>query len=194
MKTILAFAFMFFVTSCLFAQPQIKTGVYSVSGAVIFSSSSTDLQAAGETKTTAFSLSPSLSYFAFDQIEFNISPSYTTSKSERTFSFPAPSSTSTFNSTGLGARLGLRYYFEMENIVPFVGAGGGLSWTKFSGSFFPSSSFSSPTKSYTAEGGIEYFINQVFAIEPSIQYRGTKSQSSSDNGFYISMGVKYFIF
>jgi len=185
MKTLIVLLILFAGASTVLAQPQLQRGVYSVSGSLGFSSSSAT-SPGGESNISEISLFPSLAYFVLDHIELNVGPSYLYASSE--VSSPGfPSSTTTTSSMGI--RLGLRYYFQSEKIAPFVGAHGGVSWSKVSGG----TPFSPPLRIYAIEIGADYFVAQTFALEPMIQYGGFKTSSASETGFEIAIGVKYFI-
>ena len=185
MKTSIVLLIIFAGTSAVLAQPQLQRGVYSLSGSLGFSSSSLT-SPGGESSTSEISLFPNLTYFVLDHIELSIGPSYLYASSE--VSSPGfPSSTTT--SSSMGIRLGLRYYFQSETIAPFVGAHGGVSWSKGSGG----TTFSPPLRIYSVEIGADYFVAPTFAFEPMIQYGGVKTASTSETGFEIALGVKYFI-
>ncbi|MEX2115794.1 MAG: outer membrane beta-barrel protein [Bacteroidota bacterium] len=185
MKTSIVLLVLFAGTSTVLAQPQLQRGVYSLSGSLGFSSSSTT-SPYGESNTSEISLFPSLAYFVLDHIELSVGPSYLYASSE--VSSPGfPSSTTT--SSLMGIRLGLRYYFQSEKIAPFVGANGGVSWSKVSGG----TPFSPPLRIYAVQIGADYFVAQTFALEPMIQYGGVKTSGTSETGFNIVIGAKYFI-
>jgi hypothetical protein len=186
MKTFMICVIISLVASFSFGQPQLARGVYSASGFISFSSTSTDIQNNSNT-TTVLEISPSLSLFVSDGIELTLAPSLLKSSSE---SSSPPSNTS--RTTSLGIQAGFRYYFPADAYAPFVGAGAGLAWSKYSGSFeLP---FSSPLKTYFLEGGIDFFVTSSFAVEPSVRYRGTSRDVYSDTGILLSFGVKYFVF
>ncbi len=164
--------------------------MYSLSGSLLFSSTSSDVSSSSQ-KRTILALSPGASYFVDDRIELTGAVFYTRMNSQIAAAGPFFYS-SDYTTTSISVRLGLRQYFPMETIAVFVGANGGLSWYKFDG-FLGAGSYSPPTRTYALELGLDYFLNQVLALEPAIQYLGTKSDFNSDAGISVSVGVKYFI-
>ena len=188
MKTLIVTALLFLASSLVIAQSQIRKGVYSISGSISLTSGSSSFQDAKQT-STSFEFSPSVSLFVSDVIEVTCAPSFSRSSSE--IDFPGqPVHTS--SGTGLGIGLGARYYFPLETTALFIGAGGGLSWSKFgSGDFY--NTFTPATKTYNFAVGFDYFVAQALAIEPQFQYRGTERETATSNGIFASIGVKYFI-
>lgn len=184
MKTPILLATLVVGKCLLSAQPQIERGVYSASGSLSFSSTSDDRHVT----ITTFLLSPGIAFFLIDHVELSLNPSYSLSTSEVDIA-PLPSTTTT--STVLGIQLGLRYYLASQTVLPFVGAGGGLSWSKVSGTL--ESPYLSPVKAYNIELGFDYLLTRTFSIEPSIHYKGRKTEYYSDRGFFVAIGVKYFV-
>jgi len=190
MKSVLIFLRALCSVSICVAQQQIKSGVYSLSGSIMYSSTSSEVLSSRQTRTN-FVLSPGASFFLDDRIELTGAAFYSRMNSETNATGGVPYS-SGITSTSISVRLGLRQYIPMETIAVFVGANGGLSWFKYDGSF-GTGSFSPPNRTYAIEVGLDYFLNQVLALEPSMQYLGAKSDFNSDAGISVSVGVKYFI-
>lgn len=188
MKTVPAVIVVALAPFVLLGQSQIGQGVYSVSGSMSLAFGSADLQGTTQ-RSMLVGFSPSASVFVLDQIEVAIEPTYVTSSTETTI----PGQTGvTSSNTSLGVVVGLRFYFPLEAVAPFVGVGGGVSWMKFSSGTI-TGAFSQPRKQFIVEAGFDYFITHSFAIEPGIQYRGVESLANSKRDFSISAGVKYFI-
>lgn len=82
--------------------------------------------------------------------------------------------------------VGLRYYFPLDKIAPFIGAEGLARWMSIDDSWY-----SEPTSDYRFTGGMEIFILQNAAIEPAIIYSKYSNSVVSSSEF--SIGVKYFI-
>jgi hypothetical protein len=180
--------------SMAFAQEQFQKGVYALGGSINYSSSTYKTPSSYSTyDRTAFSVMPTLSYFVANQLELSFGPGYLYSK----YSFPGEDD----KETALALSLGLNYYIPLGKEALFLGAGGQVSWTKYSYAYSaPYSnpnydpSFSPPTSTYYFVGGAEIFIAQTASIEPSIKYARTRyNENVSQHGFIFGIGFKYFI-
>jgi opacity protein-like surface antigen len=170
-----------------FAQEQIKQHVYSLGGS-IFYLSDTQKSPGYEIDESTYLFMPSISYFIIDQCELSVNIGYEHSTSTYSSSM-YPSSSPETKTTILDLGLGIRYYFPVGKIAPFIGASGGVSWISLQ-----SQSFSTPQTNLSLIGGLEIFISQSAAIEPAIQYaRSRYSDQTSSNRIEVGIGVKYFI-
>lgn len=169
------------------AQDQLKKGVYSLSGSLAYISTNSkenfnDL----EIDESSFAVFPRASLFVFNRIEGSLGLGYY--RSSVTVSPASPSVLVHGKSTSLEVSLGLRYYFPLEKVAPFIGADGGMYWSSSEGR-----SYSKPVSDYSFIGGIEIFISQTAAIEPAITYLRHFDDIGLANQFSVSVGVKYFI-
>jgi hypothetical protein len=184
MKTIAVISIVFLSFMELHAQNQIKQGVYTLSGTLNYYSTSVKDNSSGFDQTDVM-LTPSGSYFIIDQAELSFGMEY-----ERSIS-KSNNSSQEWKYTRPGLELGVKFYLPYGNVAPFIGAFGDVSWISFNGQ-----SYSSPLTSYSFTGGLEVFISEAAAIEPSIGYyiyHSTDQHSDSENQFRIGIGVKYFI-
>ena len=172
------------------AQDQIKQGVYSLGGSFSYSSATTKYTNDEFTNST-YALAPSISYFFIDQCELSFSVGYTVSSEKYSGSIIFYSNPERKNKN-LDLSLGMRFYFPLGKVAPFIGASGQISWTT---PYYESSQpFMPPTTGYTLTGGLEIFIAQSAAIEPAVVYEKTRYDAqSSSNVVLIGIGVKYFI-
>jgi len=160
----------------IFAQDQIKKGTYALGGSVGFFSTVSH-QNGSDIDETDFVFSPNISYFFINNLELALSPYYGTSSS------------SGFSHKSLGIGMGFRYYFSAKNISPFLGANVESNWSALNGS-----SYSSPNSSGTLEGGLEVFISNSAAVEPTVTYFSERlGDQFTVSGFRIGVGIKYFI-
>ncbi len=181
MKAIIAvFLALIFVAS-LQAQDQLKKGVYSLSGYLAYISTSSVAEVGVELDESALAILPKASLFVFDRVEGSLGLGYT--RSSRTIEgLPL------LKYTSLEVGLGLRYYFPLENIAPFIGAEGGMYWSANEG--YP---YSKPASDYQFTGGLEIFISRTASIEPAMMYSKRLTSGTSTRQFSFVIGVKYFI-
>ena len=181
MKTITAvfLAFVFIVNAQ--AQDQLKKGVYSLSGSLSYSSSSSS-SIGNENDEQDITLLPRASLFVFDRVEGSLGLGYSY------YIVKSSYESVEYRRTALLLSLGVRYYFLSGKIAPFVGADGGMYWTSSEGR-----TYSKPVSNYGLIGGIEIFISQAAAIEPALVYSRYSDEFASGSEFSISLGVKYFI-
>jgi hypothetical protein len=131
---------------------------------------------------------PSISYFIVNQCELSVSIGYIGSTSKFTSSAYTYSPTES-KGTNLALGLGIKYYFPVGKLAPFIGASGGTSWSSRQ-----DQSFSTPTTYYNLTCGLEIFISNAAAIEPAIIYSKYRySEQFSKSGFQVGIGAKYFI-
>ena len=201
MKRIALIVTILILALTLHAQEQIKQGAYSLGGSIFYSSSSINYSSY-DYNQSIYAISPIGSYFIIDQVEISFGVSYLYSKSYSTLSSSYYYSglgyieTGSYESksTDLSISLGLAYYIPLGNISPFIGTGGGVSWTK-SNMSANSETFSPPRTKYYFVGGLEIFISQVASIEPAVMYTEIRrSENVSQNIIMVGVGVRYFIY
>ncbi len=164
-----------------------KQQVYSLGGAIYYASS-TEKNDTYESDGSTYLFMPSVSYFIVDRCELSLDIGYIHSVSNNSSSLYSMSSSES-KTTSLEIGLGIRYYFPVGTIAPFIGASGGTGWTSFQ-----SQSFSTPQTNVKVTGGLEIFISQAAAVEPTINYESYHyNDQTSSHGIQVGVGVKYFI-
>ena len=162
------------------AQDQIKQGVYSLGGSIGYASISYGSDSFTSDVTELF-FAPSCSYFIVDQLELSFGVGYS-------YQFASYSDSPDNKWTILSLEFGSRYYFPCGKVAPFIGANGSLGWTSINGSSYLTQT------NYSFTGGVEVFISQAAAIEPTINYNSYHyNDQTSSHGIQIGLGVKYFI-
>ena len=180
MKTIAVVSIVLLSFMNMQAQDQIKQGVYTLSGLLNYNSSS--FKSNGfDINVSEVMLSPIGSYFIVDYVELSFGVEY--SRVSET-----SNGSSAMKYTNPGLELGARYYIPCGKIAPFIGASGQVSWFSMNGQ-----TYSSPSTYFIFIGGLEVFISETAAIEPSIGYNINHAMDQSGNQFRIGIGVKYFI-
>jgi hypothetical protein len=184
MKTIAVVSIVLLSFMKIQAQDQIKQGVYTLSGSIGYLYEAQNLNSQTIDMSNYY-FGPTGSYFIIDQIELLFGAEYY--HYSTTFKNANNSSTSTNGGILLG--VGPRYYFPCGKVAPFIGANGSVEWLINNGTS------SSPQISYGFIGGIEIFISNAAALEPSIKYEHLHIDNQNYlNVFMFSIGVKYFIF
>jgi hypothetical protein len=193
MKTITAvFLSLVFIVN-LQAQDQLKKGVYSLSGSLAYTSYNAKMEIDGpenfiyEIDESTLIIFPKASLFVFDRIEGSLGLGYY--RSSATLSPASRNVLVLGKSTELEVSSGLRYYFPLEKIAPFIGAEGGMYWRASEGR-----SYSKPVSDDSFMGGMEIFISKAAAVEPAISYLKHVDEFTTSHSFIVSVGVKYFIF
>jgi hypothetical protein len=187
MRTLFVVCIVILFLSNAFAQEQIKQHVYSLSG-VIYYASSTSTSDTYESDGSTYYFVPSVSYFIIDQCELSLSIGYVHSVSNSSSSLYNLSS-SEFKSISIDLGVGIRYYFPVGTIAPFLGVSGGTGWTSSQGQ-----SFSTPQTNFRISGGLEIFISPAAAIEPTMNYDSYHYyDQTSSHGIQVGIGIKYFI-
>jgi hypothetical protein len=131
-------------------------------------------------------MSPRISYFLLDEIEITLAPALEDWNIDNSSTLPFYGSSST-GATNIALTLGFRYYYSLEDLALFVGPSGGWGWSKTRGSF------SSLRPTYMIEGGLDYFIANTAALEPSVSYSSTEISEATITAVSFGVGVKYFI-
>jgi len=182
MKTTLAIVVLFLAFVETQAQEQIKRGVYSFGGSVSYSYSRNYFDDQLFYKISTITISPNVTYFIVDNVELSASFGY----SQTDYDLLVRDNKLRTLSSGLG----LRYYFSASNtLAPFIGAGGLVMWNTLMGG-----AYSTPQWTYNVIGGLEIFVAQSVAIEPSISYSKIRTDSDASSiGIQFGIGAKYFI-
>lgn len=182
LKLVLFLVLITVVSSCLLAQNPLKQGVYSLGGSVSLTISNEEFN---NVKYKYFNilLAPSYGYFVTKNISIN---------GRFGFSYMEYESSSNMGSTHKGYSryyslgVGVRYYFDKETIIPFIGIGGDYS---------KSYNSESEGKGVSFIGGINYFISKEVALEPFLSYSISSynglNQNSSDFRFGVS--INYYL-
>lgn len=165
MKTVLSFVFLFIFSSALLAQNSIPRGTYNIAGSVSFSSVSVEHSTNNQ---NTFALSPQVGYFFANNISLSLLLQYTHNSVGDNSS----------NQWGLGP--GVRYYFELENVHPFLGA-----------SFLYGKTTNSSDDTFTntvflISGGFDYFLNESVAIEAGLSYSFENIKLPDSYSYFIS--------
>lgn len=181
MKNLLVLSTLLFISSIVFAQSPLNKGTYTVGGNISFSSYS---QKNNSDNQNFLTVEPKLGYFFIDDFYTGTSLllSYYSSGS--------------YSSTTYGLGPIIRYYFDVENLKPFLGL-------EYVYSFMSNGDDSEKNTqtSFTMNAGIDYFITNYFALEGSINYSfinhdftdGTGSSQLSSKLLNIGVGANYFI-
>lgn len=160
-----------FILAVSDSQAQVRRGMYSLRGSVSYASMETKT-ASFTQKTTTFSFSPAFSAFLTDVLEVNWAVNYTDVKTDGSFS------TSTYNYNTLLA--GLRLYLPLGETALFGGASIGKSerQTRFG---------------YQIEGGLDYFLSPVIALEPVIVHSWDGDDDIQTRETMLYIGFRYFL-
>ena len=179
--------FVLFLSAAVLAQSPISKGTINLNGNLSFSSQSYE---EGDVNRNVLTLNPYIGYFFADNFSFGLSLSY------NRISLGSASVTD----WGIGPNL--RYYFEVENVKPFISAG--YSYTK---TFFSSNDDETRHGSQISiAAGVDYFITNNVAIESIVSYNFNndrlpdsskgmyKSLDQKSNTFQIGVGINFFIY
>ena len=178
MKTIQLFITISLLTF-LASNAQISKGNWMVGGSGNFTNYKSTFQS-GNTETTqtgsAFTISPNLGYFIIDNFALG---------SIVSFSFSNPSGDNT-NSHGYGISPFIRYYFRKSDkmINPFLQTSYGFSKGK------SDSGGSNKSTGYAIKGGSAIFFNSSVALELSLNYNSSKTNSDVKYK-YFTVGIGF---
>ena len=172
--------------SLLYSQVALKKGVYSLGGSIEYNSSKNTLNDLSETtvKSSSFAFQPSFSYFVIDNLSIGASVSFLYYEIEMSSSVYNYDSKARDRQFGIGPSI--RYYFETNNIVPFLGIAD--SYSKDIDSEQEGNAFS-------ISGGFDYFLSNSVGLEPYLSYsivHFTKPDQKT-NSFSIGLRINYFI-
>lgn len=172
----------------------IRKGMSRLSGAAAFSWNHQSLDETNggashiDSKTLQFSLSPSYSRLITNNLELGGVFSFMYNKYDTEFSFPDNSIKNSSYYLSIGVGPAVRYFFTADNMVPFVGVSYLFSYSGQQGVG------SKETMTNLNMGaGLDYFISDNTAIEPSITYAFYWYESGTMNRLNIGVGINYFI-
>jgi hypothetical protein len=164
----------------IYGQEALNKGVFSLAGTIEYSSfSSSDNYSSYNSHL--FYFDPQFVYFVGDHTSLGITLNYINNFSGST-------------SSSLSVGPAFRYYFYVEEFIPFLE----LSATLGSPNLESNSGFEA---GISIKGGLDYFLSNSVALEPSISYDHTSFTPSGNsysatitNVFEVGIGVNYFIF
>jgi Outer membrane protein beta-barrel domain len=172
--------------SLLYAQAALKKGVYSLGGSIEYLNSKNTVNDPYETttKSSYFRFQPSFSYFIIDNLSIGGSVSYFYSETE--ISSTAYDLNSKYISRQFGIGPSIRYYFETNNIVPFLGVGDAYSKDIDS---------EQESNTFNISGGFDYFLSNSIGLEPFLSYSiiHYNKPDQNVNSFSIGLRINYFI-
>lgn len=172
--------------SLLYSQAALKKGVYSLGGSIEYSHSKNTLNDPSDitVKSSTFGFQPSFSYFVIDNLSIGGNVSfiyYDIEMSSSAYSYDSKAKDRQF---GIGPII--RYYFETNNIAPFLEVGGAYSKDIDS---------KQEGKRFNFSGGFDYFLSNSVGLEPYLSYsivHFTKPDQNT-NSFSIGIRINYFI-
>ncbi|MCF6268350.1 MAG: porin family protein [Melioribacteraceae bacterium] len=176
------FIIVLFISISLSAQDALNKGVYTLSGSATYSSTNSTYTWTGNddnVKTTTISITPSFGYFIIDNLQL---------RSNISFFYKELSLNNTYNNIDRNYTIGVgvKYYFRMNNLSPFISADYGYS---------NATTGSNDANSFIFAGGLNFFISNSVALEPFVQYSTRNSISYLKNQTETSIGIRivYFI-
>ncbi|MBI1937001.1 MAG: outer membrane beta-barrel protein [Ignavibacteriales bacterium] len=184
MKNLLVVFLAFIFTASLFAQSPIGKGTYTLGGSISYSFQTFDDSGSDQ---TVFKFNPEAGYFFIDNFYVALSftyahYSYGNSKSDQ---------------YGIGPTA--RYYFDADQLKPFLGVG--YNYYRLT---FGSSSNKISSSELKLIGGVDYFITENFALEANMNYSFINynypdgyyyySYVRKSKMFQVGVGVNYFIY
>ena len=184
MKTTIFFALCISVS--LFAQSPTSKGTINLNGNLSFSSQSYE---EGNDNTNVLTLNPQVGVFLIDNLSLGLSLSY-----DRI-------SLGSSSNTNWGIGPNLRYYFNSENVKPFLSIG--YSYTE---TFTSLNDDKWKGHQFILGGGLDYFIARNVALETTVSYKfNTVTIPESYNAFYrnleqksktflIGIGINFFLY
>ena len=178
-KIIFTIVFCFIGTS-LFSQT-LDRGTYMVGGSINYSSSSTE---GAENSINEFTFAPRGGYFFLKNLYTGMSVIY------KSYSYGENSK----STIGIGPVV--RYYIDINKFKPFAGIG-----YIYKKSYNITCDSETVKTNFILSGGVDYFINNFFALELSANYGFTGNSyisgnyigESSGNTFNVLLGANYFI-
>ncbi len=166
--------------SGIYGQEALNKGVFSLAGNIGYNSSSYQDNYSSNT-SYIINISPQFVYFIADHFSLGITLNYINNFDGST-------------SSSISVGPSLRYYFYVEEFIPFLD----LSATLGDPNLESSSGFGA---GLIIKGGFDYFLSSSVAIEPSASYNhssftpsGNGSASNITNVFEVGIGVNYFIY
>lgn len=180
-------ALIIFSTLAAAQEGYIRQGMSRLSGAATFSWNH-ESQHEVSNNQYWFSLTPSYSYLITNNFElggvFNLL--YRRETTEFSYSSTTINYSSDYLSIGVGPAA--RYYFTTDNLVPFLGA----SYI-YSSNGQQGRDEKQTMTNLNMGGGLDYFISENTALEPSITYSIYWYKDVTINQLNIGVGINYFI-
>jgi len=166
----------------ILAQNPIKKDVYKLGGSIsLFFNSHDDKYAADN--NTSIDISPSLGYFVTNNIMLSGNVGLTISENESSLK-NGPTFKSTYRFLNVG--LGMRYYFDSEKIIPFLG---------ISATYSKRINTSLEGNGISFIGGINYFLSREVAFEPAVMYSFSSYNdfNQKNKELRFSIGINYYL-
>lgn len=184
-------SFMFFFSTCqltLFGQEALNTGSFSIAGSLQYSSNSSSDNLDQSFQDNNFTFSPQFVVFVADHFSIGGIINYNSSSQ-------SINSNSTSNMSNLSFGPSFRYYFYVKEFIPFVETSFSINLSDLQ------NSNSNNIYGVNIKGGIDYFLSNSVAVEPSLScsYSVDNIFESGPNNltinqFAIDIGISYFIF
>jgi hypothetical protein len=166
--------------SCIYCQEALNKGVFSLAGTIDYSSSSYNGNYSSE-NSHIFTFAPQFVYFVGNHVSLGFTLNYIND-------FEG----STYSSLSLGPSF--RYYFYVKEFIPFLEVSAALGYPNLA-------SIAGLNAGFTIKGGLDCFLSNSVALEPSISYNHSSITPSDNNYpatianvFEIGIGINYFIF
>jgi hypothetical protein len=187
MKASIAFLTLFLTTS-IFAQSPIQKGTINLNGNISFSSQSygdmddgRNLLLLNSDDREVLLLNPQVGYFFIDNISLSLSLDY------------SRYSQGGVTNTNWAIGPSIRYYFDLEEIIPFLSIS--YSYTEE----FNSYDYKVIGSQFGITGGSDLFITRNVALETTISYlfnndRLPESLDQKSNTILIGIGINIFIY
>lgn len=183
LRIIVVFLFIGILSTKLFAQNSLRMGVYTLGGSVGLSLANHEDDFSKD-KFTFITVEPSFGYFITNNLLINGRLSFDYSENEYFDKTHGPSYNSIYRFYEVG--VGIRYYFNSETIIPFVGVG-----------IFYSKQYNAEMdgKGITVSAGINYFLSKEVALEPNVSYllSSYNMYGQTYNAFRVGISVNYYI-
>jgi hypothetical protein len=163
----------------IYGQEALNKGVYSLAGTINYSSSSYK-DNYSQMNSHTFTFAPQFVYFVGNHTALGVEVNYTNYFSGQT--------TSSFS---IGPSF--RYYFYVEDVIPFLQANINIADPNLESS-------SGVSFGFGITGGLNFFLSNSVALEPSVSYTYSSfsvsgsNTSTTTNAFKIGIGVNYYIF
>jgi opacity protein-like surface antigen len=190
-KIFIPFLFIFFFITdqaILFGQKALNKGSFSISGSVQYSSNSSSDNLNHSFQDNNFTFSPQFVVFVADHFSIGAVINYNSSNQ-------SINSNNASDMSNLSFGPSFRYYFYVKEFNPFIETSFNI--------YLPVLQSSNSDNFYgiNLKGGIDYFLSESVAVEPSLSYSyssnnlfETGSNDSIINEFAIDIGINYFIF
>lgn len=172
-------SFILLFSISLFGQEALNKGVFTLSGSMTYTSSSSTtnfLNIENKTDNLTIGISPSFGYFIIDNLliksnlffHYNEQTSYYNSFTPSLIDLSEDISRTNI-SRDYTIGIGLKYYFRLSGFNPFISADYGYS-NAITGN--------NDANTYTFSVGLNYFISKSVALEPFVHYSKRTKMSS----------------